>query len=230
MTNQFPIPPRIPRIVRIPAPAFLRRQSPAVRYMLMAAAAILLLGGLWAAWKWQSLHNGMPKLPSDISELWHANREPAIEFVDANGRTLAVKGPRYGRAIDVKDLPRHVSQASLAAEDKRFYQHDGADEAAIARATFSNVAAGETVSGASTITQQLLKNLVLHSARTMQRGSATVASGRGIWYRKCASFQRSSMPIWITGCGWPMRPTPMRCPRGWRTGCAVSPRPASTIR
>ena len=178
MTNKFPIPPRMPRIVRIPAPAFLRRQSPAVRYMLMAAAAILLLGGLWAAWKWQSLHNGMPKLPSDISELWHANREPAIEFVDANGRTLAVKGPRYGRAIDVKDLPRHVSQAFLAAEDKRFYQHDGADEAAIARATFSNVAAGETVSGASTITQQLVKNLVLHSARTMQRKAQEITLAR----------------------------------------------------
>ena len=178
MTSQFPTPPRIPRIVRIPAPAFLRRQSPAVRYMLMAAAAIMLLGGLWAAWKWQSLHNGMQKLPSDISELWHANREPAIEFVDANGRTLAVKGPRYGRAIDVKDLPRHVSQAFLAAEDKRFYQHDGADEAAIARATFSNVAAGETVSGASTITQQLVKNLVLHSARTMQRKAQEITLAR----------------------------------------------------
>jgi penicillin-binding protein 1A len=178
MTNQFPTPPRMPRIVRIPAPAFLRQQSPAVRYMLMAAAAIVLLGGLWAAWKWQSLHNGMPRLPSDISELWHANREPAIEFVDANGRTLAVKGPRYGRAIDVKDLPRHVSQAFLAAEDKRFYQHDGADEAAIARATFSNVAAGETVSGASTITQQLVKNLVLHSGQTMQRKAQEITLAR----------------------------------------------------
>jgi len=178
MTNQFPTPPQMPRIVRIPAPAFLRRQSPAVRYMLMAVAAILLLGGLWAAWKWHSLHNGMPKLPSDISELWHANREPAIEFVDANGKTLAVKGPRYGRAIDVKDLPRHVSQAFLAAEDKRFYQHDGADEAAIARATFSNVAAGETVSGASTITQQLVKNLVLHSGQTMQRKAQEITLAR----------------------------------------------------
>ena len=83
MTNQFPTPPQIPRIVRIPAPAFLRRQSAPVRYLLIAVAAILLIGGLWAAWKWHSLHNGMPKLPSDISELWHANREPAIEFVDA---------------------------------------------------------------------------------------------------------------------------------------------------
>jgi penicillin-binding protein 1A len=89
-----------------------------------------------------------------------------------------VKGPRYGRAIDVKDLPRHVSQAFLAAEDKRFYQHDGADEAAIARATFSNVAAGETVSGASTITQQLVKNLVLHSGQTMQRKAQEITLAR----------------------------------------------------
>ena len=178
MTNQFPTPPQMPRIVRIPAPAFLRRQSAPVRYLLIAVAATLLIGGLWAAWKWHSLHNGMPKLPSDISELWHANREPAIEFVDANGKTLAVKGPRYGRAIHVKDLPRHVSQAFLAAEDKRFYQHDGADETAIARAAFSNAAAGETVSGASTITQQLVKNLVLHSGQTMQRKAQEITLAR----------------------------------------------------
>ncbi|WP_291197634.1 transglycosylase domain-containing protein [Hyphomonas sp.] len=178
MSNQFPTPPQMPRIVRIPAPAFLRRQSAPVRFLLMAVAAILLMGGLWAAWKWHSLHNGMPKLPSDISELWHANREPAIEFVDANGKTLAVNGPRYGRAIDVKDLPRHVPQAFLAAEDKRFYQHDGADETAIARAAFSNAAAGETVSGASTITQQLVKNLVLHSGQTMQRKAQEITLAR----------------------------------------------------
>lgn len=178
MTNHFPTPPQMPRIVRIPAPAFLRRQSPAVRYGLIAVGTLVLLGGLWAAWKWHSLHSGMPKLPSDISELWHANREPAIEFVDANGKTLAVKGPRYGRAIDVKDMPRHVPQAFLAAEDKRFYQHDGADEAAIARATISNVAAGETVSGASTITQQLVKNLVLDARQTMQRKAQEITLAR----------------------------------------------------
>lgn len=178
MTNQFPTPPQLPRIVRIPTPAFLRRQSPAVRYLIMAVAGILLAGGLWAAWKWHSLHSGMPKLPSDISELWHANREPAIEFVDANGATIFVKGPRYGRAIDVKDLPRHVPQAFLAAEDKRFYQHDGADEAAIARAALSNAAAGETVSGASTITQQVVKNLVLDARQTMQRKAQEITLAR----------------------------------------------------
>jgi len=178
MTNQFPTPPQLPRIVRIPAPAFLQRQSPALRYLILAVVGILLAGGLWAGWKWHSLHNGMPKLPADIAELWDANREPAIEFVDASGKTLAVKGPRYGRAISVADLPRHVPQAFIAAEDKRFYQHDGADEAAIMRAAAANTVAGETVSGASTITQQVVKNLVLDSRQTMQRKAQEITLAR----------------------------------------------------
>ncbi len=62
-----------------------------------------------------------------------------------------------------------MPQAFIAAEDKRFYEHDGADDAAIARAAWSNMRAGETVSGASTITQQLIKNLVLDSRQTMSR-------------------------------------------------------------
>ena len=80
-----------------------------------------------------------------------------------------MRGPRYGRATDISRLPPHVPQAFIAAEDKRFYEHDGADDAAIARAAWSNMRAGETVSGASTITQQLIKNLVLDSRQTISR-------------------------------------------------------------
>ncbi len=178
MTHPFPTPPPPARIVRIPVSGFLRRQSPWLRYLMLAAAGILLAGGLWAAWKWHSLHAGMPRLPANIDELWDANREPAIEFVDASGRTLAVRGPRYGRAISVADLPRHVPQAFIAAEDKRFYQHDGADEAAIMRAAAANTVAGETVSGASTITQQLVKNLILDSRQTMQRKAQEITLAR----------------------------------------------------
>ncbi|MBU4165796.1 MAG: PBP1A family penicillin-binding protein [Alphaproteobacteria bacterium] len=168
----------MPRIVRVPTPNFLKRQGPLVRYAAMAVVAALLIGGLWAAWKWQSLHAGMPKLPSDMADMWTLNREPAIEFIDGDGNTLAVRGPRYGHAIDVKALPRHIPQAFLAAEDKRFYEHDGADEAAIARAAISNAAAGETVSGASTITQQLVKNLILDSRQTMSRKAQEITLAR----------------------------------------------------
>ncbi|MEQ9506346.1 MAG: PBP1A family penicillin-binding protein [Hyphomonas sp.] len=178
MTNHFPTPPKMPRIIRVPAPAFIQRQSAWVRYGLGLVLVVLLVGGGWAAWKWHSLHLGMPKLPADMAEMWEINREAAMEFVDADGNTLAVRGPRYGRAISVADLPRHIPQAFLAAEDKRFYEHDGADEAAIARAAVTNTVAGETVSGASTITQQLVKNLILDSRQTMQRKAQEITLAR----------------------------------------------------
>lgn len=171
-------PPRMPRVIRVPAATALsaRRLSP-LRVLLLAIGFLILCGGGWALWKWQSLHSGMPKLP-DAADLWQAQREASIEFIDSEGNTLAVRGPRYGRAISVADLPRHVPQAFIAAEDKRFYEHDGADEAAIARAAISNAAAGETVSGASTITQQLVKNLVLDSRQTMQRKAQEITLAR----------------------------------------------------
>lgn len=178
MTNQFPIPPRLPRIIRVPIPSMLKGRSDWVRYGIGAVLVVGLIAALWAGWKWHSLHAGMPKLPNDMAEMWDLNREPAIEFVDQNGVTVAVKGPRYGRAIAVADLPRHVPQAFIAVEDKRFYEHDGADEAAIARAAISNAAAGETVSGASTITQQLVKNLVLDARQTMSRKAQEITLAR----------------------------------------------------
>ena len=92
MSNQFPTPPpnQMPRVVRVPAASFLKRQNPAVRYLLIAVLLIALGGGGWALWKWQSLHAGMPKLPKDMAELWDMAREPGIEFVDA--------GPHAGGA------------------------------------------------------------------------------------------------------------------------------------
>lgn len=170
-------PPRMPRVIRVPAQVMAARRLSPLRILLLAVGVILLCGAGWAFWKWQSLHAGMPKLPPK-AELWQAQREAAIEFVDAQGNTLAVRGPRYGRAISVENLPKHVPQAFIAAEDKRFYEHDGADEAAIARAAISNAAAGETVSGASTITQQVVKNLVLDSRQTMQRKAQEITLAR----------------------------------------------------
>ncbi|KCZ58889.1 hypothetical protein HY30_03885 [Hyphomonas chukchiensis] len=137
-------------------------------WIILVVLGVLLAVGGFAFYKWQSLYFGMPKLP-DTAELWETHREPAMEFVDRDGNTVAVRGPRYGRATNVAALPAYVPQAFIAAEDKRFYEHDGADDAAIARAAFSNLRAGETVSGASTITQQLIKNLVLDNRQTLKR-------------------------------------------------------------
>lgn len=153
------------------------RGRPILKWSLITGAGLTAIG-LLAGWLyWQSLYRGMPSLP-ETAELWDANREPAIEFVDRNGETIAIRGPRYGRAVTIDELPPHVPRAFIAAEDKRFYEHDGADPQAMARAAWANVISGKTVSGASTITQQLVKNLVLSPERTLKRKAQEVRLAR----------------------------------------------------
>ena len=165
------------RTIKVPGGGFASRHPRLVRYTLIVFLVVMLVAGGWGFWKWRSLYAGMPKLP-EITDLWSVKREAAIEFVDRDGNTLDVRGPRYGRATSVDQLPEYVPQAFIAAEDKRFYEHDGADDAAIARAAWSNLRAGETVSGASTITQQLIKNLVLTNRQTVKRKAQEVKLAR----------------------------------------------------
>lgn len=141
---------------------------PILRWSFVSMIVLGLMGLVSAYLYWLYLLQGVPNLPPKDA-LWQANREPAIEFLDANSDTIAIRGPRYGRAIDLSELPPHVARSFIAAEDKRYYEHDGADTTAMFRAAVSNVWSGKTVSGASTITQQLVKNLVLSPERSMKR-------------------------------------------------------------
>src|SRR5690606_7569292 len=65
--------------------------------------------------------------------------------------------------IRIEDLPRHVTRAFLAAEDASFYEHEGVDYLGIARAFVVNLRSGRTRQGGSTITQQVVKNILLES-------------------------------------------------------------------
>lgn len=71
--------------------------------------------------------------------------------------------------VRLADMPPHLPKAFLAAEDKTFYQHEGIDLSAIARAFVKNLKAGGTVQGGSTITQQIIKRLLLTSERSYER-------------------------------------------------------------
>jgi penicillin-binding protein 1B len=73
------------------------------------------------------------------------------------------------RATSFDELPKTLIQALCAIEDRRFFEHSGVDFLAIVRAAFRNLKAGRVREGASTITQQLIKNLFLTPERTYQR-------------------------------------------------------------
>jgi penicillin-binding protein 1C len=90
---------------------------------------------------------------------------PTTQILDRNGRVLyEVLDPDTGKQINLSldDLPAACIESTLATEDSRFYHHIGFDPIAIARAAWQNFrAGGGVVSGASTLTQQVARNLLL---------------------------------------------------------------------
>ncbi|MBP2076638.1 transglycosylase domain-containing protein [Oceanobacillus polygoni] len=69
----------------------------------------------------------------------------------------------------IDQIPEHLQQAYVAIEDRRFYDHAGIDMKSIARAVYKDIIAMSKVEGASTITQQLAKNLFLYNDKTWTR-------------------------------------------------------------
>ena len=82
-----------------------------------------------------------------LTELYYENRQP----------------------VDIEYIPDHVKNAFIAIEDKRFYNHAGIDPKSVGRAVYRDIISGSKAEGASTITQQLAKNLFLYNDKTWMR-------------------------------------------------------------
>lgn len=89
---------------------------------------------------------------------------------DRNGNLISeVRGSENRTLISISDIPKHTQQAFIAAEDLRFYEHNGIDIYRILGALRSNLKSGTLQEGASTITQQLAKLTHLSSEKTIRR-------------------------------------------------------------
>lgn len=97
------------------------------------------------------------------------DRPPSLTILDINGETIARAGAMRGQAVNISELPPHVTQAVIAIEDRRFRSHFGIDPIGLARAAYRNFTAGSVEEGGSTITQQLAKNLFLSPDRSLER-------------------------------------------------------------
>lgn len=105
----------------------------------------------------------------DIEKNVKAVRAPRITILAADDTELAVYGAQYGAPVELKRLPAYVPQAVIATEDRRFYSHHGVDFISVFRAIAVNLVKGRRAQGASTLTQQVAKNLFLSSEKTMRR-------------------------------------------------------------
>lgn len=105
-----------------------------------------------------------PPLPEDLAE-----QSQRSVVLDREGNELAVLRVENRKVVRLSQVPEHVEQAVIATEDTEFRSHEGVNWRAVTRAALGNVAAGEITGGGSTITQQVVKNLVVGDAVTFDR-------------------------------------------------------------
>lgn len=105
----------------------------------------------------------------DVSVIRDYRPPQVTRIVARDGTVLGEIFSQRRTLIRFEDIPKHVVDAFLAAEDADFYNHEGMDYFGMARAALSNIEAGELRQGASTITQQVVKNFLLSQDRTFER-------------------------------------------------------------
>jgi len=94
---------------------------------------------------------------------------PAITLLARDGSTLARFGTHWGDFVTVHEISPLLTQAVVAIEDRRFYEHGGMDAIGALRALWRNITSGHLREGGSTITQQLAKIAFLTPAKSLER-------------------------------------------------------------
>ncbi len=135
---------------------------------LLLALALLTVG-TWLGWSAFRSSAGEPS--ALLAEPWHRG----TRFLDRQGHVLREtpsKSGERGRELGLDEMGPRITMATLVAEDRNFFEHAGVDGRAIVRAVAQNVSSGRVVSGASTITQQLVK-LLDHQGQAHERTLGT---------------------------------------------------------
>ena len=150
------------RSVRSRRRRFLRRVLIAFAFVILLATAGAGVAGYVV---YQELATALP----DVSALQDYQPSLVTEVYDRHEELIAEFFVEKRRLVHLSEIPAHVRNATIAAEDSRFYSHGGVDYIGIGRAVWVNLRAGTTREGASTITQQVARNLFLTRERTLRR-------------------------------------------------------------
>ena len=135
-------------------------------FITVMGCSTALAGGAGTVYAFNTIRRDLP----DPKSLESLPLPQVTRIYDRTGQHLLYEFYEERRiAIPLKDVAPVVLQATLAIEDSGFYQHGGFDPKGILRAIVQNFRTGETVSGASTITQQLVKRMLLNDEQTYIR-------------------------------------------------------------
>jgi penicillin-binding protein 1A len=135
--------------------------KPAVVLFILACVLAAGAGGtLWFVWS--------SNLPY-IGSLREYHPPVITEVYSEEGEAIGRFWEEKRIVVSLDSMPKHLIQAFIAAEDARFYEHEGVDLLSILRALISNIVAGRVEQGGSTITQQVAKSLLLKETEKTYR-------------------------------------------------------------
>ncbi|NLG97178.1 MAG: hypothetical protein GX491_07450, partial [Chloroflexi bacterium] len=181
--SQPPAPPTYSRSVGVPPhPAqggagkppkkgWKRNLGCAVRVLIALLFIVIFLvvaAGSWLVFQYFAIARDLPPVESLRDR---ASQFETTRILDRNGDVLyEILDPNAGRRtyVPLEKISPNLIAATIATEDREYYNHPGFDPVAIARAFYQNYTSGEVVSGASTITQQLARMLLLPDQRFEQ--------------------------------------------------------------
>jgi len=134
-------------------------------YFFVTFSALGLIGVLLAGFAALVIHSNLPSLDT----LTDYRPKIPLRIYSDEGLLLGEFGAERRNVVNISEVPAHLKQAILAAEDDRFYEHGGVDYLGVLRAAYSNFSAGSVRQGASTITMQVARNFFLTREKTLTR-------------------------------------------------------------
>lgn len=134
-----------------------------MRYLLGFIVAVVLSGVLWLSFFYSELR-------VDLDHVIDYKPRLSTEFYDVNGDLVAnIFDGQNRKYAHYNEIPPRMIEALIAVEDTAFFEHDGVNLEAIFRAVIKDIQSMSLKEGASTITQQLIKNMVLTRERKFSR-------------------------------------------------------------
>ncbi len=129
-----------------------------------AAVAVVLAGGA-GLYLYRAISSDLPPIDAALQY------QPPVttQIFAADGTVIGEFYSQKRYLVPLERIPQHVREAFIAAEDDAFYRHKGIDAAGITRALINNIIAGGKVQGGSTITQQVVKSVLLTPQKSYER-------------------------------------------------------------
>lgn len=136
-----------------------------LNFLFVFLSALGLIGVLLAGFAALVIYSNLPSLDT----LTDYRPKIPLRIYSDEGLLIGEFGAERRNVVKISEVPEHLKNAILAAEDDRFYEHGGVDYVGVLRAAYSNFSAGSVRQGASTITMQVARNFFLTREKTLTR-------------------------------------------------------------